>query len=212
MIAVVTPEKLQLSSGTVVRLLGQWTDYQVLLKRRGNKPNPRLKYRLGEILLMSPLAKHGREANAIADFIKILLDYLGQKYEAFTPITLDLPEISGIEPDYSFYLNHWSAVTGKDRIDWTSDPPPDLVLEIDVTSYTNVNDYLPYRVPEIWIYKQNQLLIDTLTQNADQLSQNSQYSPNIEVATILAEYLEQAKQQSSSVAMGLLRKNFPSSS
>ena len=137
MIAVVTPEKIQLSPGVVVHFLGTWKDYQALIEQRGDKANPRIKYRPGEIVLMSPLPKHGREANLIADMIKILLDHLGQNYEAFTPITMDLPEISGIEPDYSFYINNWEAALGKDRMNWITEPPPDLALEIDLTLPTN---------------------------------------------------------------------------
>ena len=210
MIAVVTPEKIKLSPGTLVHLLGTWKDYQVLIEQRGDKANPRLKYQQGEILLMSPLPKHGREANAIADLIKVLLDHLGQKYEAFTPITMDLPERSGIEPDYSFYINNWQKVIGKDKIDWCNEPPPDLVLEIDVTSYTNVNDYLPYRVPEVWIYKKNKLMIYSLESDSYTLVSTSRYFPNLNVVEIVAEYLELAKQESSSVAMSILRKRFPS--
>ncbi len=210
MIAVVTPQKIQLSPGTVVHLLGTWEDYQVLIEQRGDKANPRIKYRLGEILLMSPLPKHGREAHTIASIITILLAHLGQKYEAFTPMTMDLPEISGLEPDYSFYIDNWEAVVGKDRIDWNTEPPPDLALEIDVTSYTDVNDYLPYRVPEVWVYKKNKLMIYTLETNSYKLVSTSRYFPNFKVEEIVAEYVELAKQQSSSVAMGILRRRFPS--
>ncbi len=210
MIAVVTPQKIQLSPGTVVHLLGTWEDYQVLIEQRGDKANPRIKYRVGEILLMSPLPKHGREANTIADLIKVLLDHLGQKYEAFTPMTMDLLEIGGIEPDYSFYIDNWEVAVGKDRIDWSTEPPPDLVLEIDVTSYTDVNDYLPYKVPEVWIYKKNQLMIYVLETDSYSLVSNSRYFPNLNVKEIVSEYIELARQSSSSVAMGILRSRFPS--
>jgi Uma2 family endonuclease len=43
--------------------------------------------------------------------------------------------------------------------DWGVDPSPDLVIEIDVTSYTDINDYLPYKVPEVWLFKKGELLI-----------------------------------------------------
>lgn len=108
---------------------------------------------------MAPLAKHGRDANLIADVIKVLLDHAGREYDAFTPVTMELPEQSGIEPDYCFYIDNWEAVSGKELINWSVDPPPDLVLEIDVTSYSNVNDYLPYQVPEVWLFRKNQLAI-----------------------------------------------------
>ncbi len=211
MIAIVTPEKIHLSPGTLVHLVGNWTDYQTFLERKGEKPNPRIKYRQGEILLMSPLPKHGRKANIIADVIKILLDHLGKKYEAFTPITMNLPEISGIEPDYSFYITNWQVTMGKDRLDWTKEPAPDLVLEIDVTSYTNVNDYLPYKVPEVWIYKNDQLLIYRFETDSYSLVSDSIYFPNFNLSQLIAEYFELANQNSSSVVTNLFRKRFPCS-
>ena len=150
MFAIVSPEKIYLPPGTVVQMPATWENYQSLCQQRGDGSIPRLKYRTGEVLLMSPLPKHGRDASRIADMIIVLLDYNGREYDSFTPVTMELPEESGIEPDYCFYIDNWEAVSGKERIDWRVDPPPDLVLEIDVTSYSDVNDYLPYRVPEIW--------------------------------------------------------------
>lgn len=120
-----------------MRLPGTWQDYRALSEQLGDRSTPRLKYRPGEILLMAPLPEHGRNANLIADVVKVLLDYLGREYEAFTPITMELPEESGMEPDYCFYIDNWAAIAGKKRINWSIDPPPDLVLEIDVTSYQN---------------------------------------------------------------------------
>lgn len=143
--AVVSPEIVQLPAGAVVRLPAGWQEYQILCQRRGEKSIPRLKFRSGEVLLMSPLPQHGRNASLIADIIKVLLDHHEQEYDSFTPITMQIPEESEIEPDYCFYIDHGSAVSGKDRIDWVVDPPPDLVLEIDVASYSDVQDYLPYR-------------------------------------------------------------------
>jgi len=159
MLTVISPEKVYLSAGTVVKSPALWQEYQALCDRRGDGSLPRIKYRSGEVLLMSPLPKHGREASLIADIIKVLLDRSGREYDAFTSITMQLPEESGIEPDYCFYIDHWQAISGKEQIDWRNDPPPDLVLEIDVTSYSDVNDYLPYRVPEVWLLRQQQLRI-----------------------------------------------------
>ncbi len=66
MFAVVTPEKIQLPPGTVMRLPGSWQDYQALTQQLGDRSIPRIKYRPGEILLMSPLPRHGRETHVIA--------------------------------------------------------------------------------------------------------------------------------------------------
>ncbi len=66
---------------------------------------------------MSPLPRHGREAHLLARIVEALLDSGDRNYEAFTPITMDCPEVGGIEPDSCFDIDHWQAVAGKDRID-----------------------------------------------------------------------------------------------
>jgi Uma2 family endonuclease len=205
MFAIVTPEKIQLPPGGVLRLPGNWQDYQKLTQQLGDRSIPRIKYRRGEILLMSPLPQHGREAHIIAMVATVLLDYLGQDYEAFTPITMEIPEESGIEPDYCFYIENWAAVAGKNRINWGVEPSPDLAIEIDVTSYTDVNDYLPYRVSEVWIYKKNQLLIYSYVDEGYKIANNSRFVPDINVGEILAETFQIARDRNVSAAIRELR-------
>ncbi|MBV8882903.1 MAG: Uma2 family endonuclease [Chroococcidiopsidaceae cyanobacterium CP_BM_RX_35] len=206
MLAVVSPEKVYLSAGTVVRSLATWQEYQALCRQRGDGSIPRIKYRLGEVLLMSPLPKHGRDAHLIANIITTLLDRAGQEYDAFTPVTMELPEESGIEPDYCFYIDQWQAVSGKERIDWRNDPPPDLVLEIDVTSYSDVQDYLPYRVPEVWLFRKQQLLIHQLQGNEYVVLSQSQYFPNINLPDVIARCLQIAYQRNTSAAIRDLKQ------
>ncbi|MBW4647257.1 MAG: Uma2 family endonuclease [Kastovskya adunca ATA6-11-RM4] len=206
MFAVVTPEKIHLPPGAVMRLPGSWQDYKALSQQLGDRSIPRIKYRPGEILLMSPLPEHGRKANILADVVKVLLDSLAQEYEAFTPVTMELPEESGIEPDYCFYIDNWEAVAGKDRINWSVEPPPDLVIEIDVTSYTDANDYLPYRVPEVWLFKKNQLAIHGLQDNSYVRTNNSRYFPNMNVSEIVRECLQIAYERNTSAAIRELRR------
>lgn len=203
---VVSPNKIQLRAGAVLRLPATWQEYQKLCQQRGDGSIPRIKYRSGEILLMSPMPKHGRDAHLIANVITTLLDHAEREYDAFTPVTMELPEESGIEPDYCFYIEHWQAVSGKERIDWQTDPPPDLVLEIDVTSYSDVNDYLPYRVPEVWLFRKNQLLVYQLQGTEYLLRTQSQYFPAINLETIIARCLEVAYDRNTSAAIRDLKQ------
>lgn len=198
MFAVVTPETIQLPPGAVLRLPGSWEDYQALSDILGDRAIPRIKYRRGEILLMSPLPQHGRQANVIADVVKVLLDYLQRDYEAFTPIIMKLPHKSGIEPDYCFYYRPLSSSC---RYRST----PDLVTEIDVTSYTDINDYLPHQVPEVWLYKNNQLKIYILQGDRYNERTNSSY-PNINLCEAIAECLQIAYTRNTSVAIRELRQ------
>jgi Uma2 family endonuclease len=190
----------------LVRLPGDWTDYQLLLEKRGDHSLPRIKFRPGEILFTSPMPQHGRDANGLADVVKVLLEHLGCDYVAFMPITLALPETSGVEPDYCFYIKNHTAIAGKDRITWGVDPAPDLVIEVDVTSFTDIADYAPYQVPEVWLWKQQQLLIYHWSSNGYQLQPTSRYCPKLNVSQLTADYLQIARNQSTSAALRNLRQ------
>ena len=63
MYAVISTDRIQMPPGAVMRMPGTWQDYCQLRDSRGDGSIPRLKYHDGEILLMSPLPRHGREAN-----------------------------------------------------------------------------------------------------------------------------------------------------
>jgi Uma2 family endonuclease len=206
MYALVSRDKTELPPGTVIRMPGTWRDYCTLRDNRGDSSNPRIKFRNGEILLMSPLPRHGREANILADLVTILLDRNSQNYEAFTPITMDTPGETGIEPDYCFYINNWQAAAGKNRIDWQVDPPPDLAIEIDVTSYTDTDDFLPYKVPEVWIFKHSGLKIYRLIEAAYIQQETSTYFPTANLPELIDRLLTTAAEQGTGLTLRNLRR------
>jgi Uma2 family endonuclease len=210
MFAVVTPEKIHLPPGTLIKFPGTWQDYQALVEQLGDRQIPRIKYRSGEILLMSPLPVHGKQANIIADVVKVLLDFLGRDYEPFTPITMDLLEERGIEPDYCFYIDNCAAILGKDRIAWGVEPPPDLVIEVDVNSYTDLDDYLPYQVPEVWLFKKNKLRIYGLQNDRYVESSISRYFPNFNVSEIVEECWQMSRDRHTSAVIRELRRKIES--
>ena len=201
MFAVITSDQTQLRPGAVVQFPVTWNEYQTLATRRGDTSIPRIKYRSGEILLMSLLPEHGRSSSLVADVVKVILESFGQNYEAFTPVTIELPEVGGIEPDYCFYINNWEAIVGKKRIDWTTDPPPDLAIEIDVTNYTKIDDYLPYRIPEVWIVEGDRLQVYRWQPDEYLVQNHSQFFPNLDIALLVTECLCFASTQGSGAAI-----------
>jgi Uma2 family endonuclease len=212
MYALISPDKIQLPPGSVVRLPATWQEYQRLCEQRGDGSIPRIKYLDGEVVLMSPLPVHGRDAHLLANIVVTLLDHDGREYDAFTPVTMTLPEESGIEPDHCFYIDNWQAVSGKKRIDWRQDPPPDLVIEIDVTSYSDVQDYLPYRVPEVWLFKKQRLLIYQLQGNDYQLQTSSRYFPEFDLENAIALCVQIAYERNTSAAIRNLKKQLSDNS
>jgi Uma2 family endonuclease len=155
---------------------------------------------------MSPLPKHGRDVHLVASIITTLLQYFNHDYEAFTPITLTVANQSAIEPEYCFYITNWAAVAGKERLNWEKDPPPDLVVEVDVTSYSSIEDYLPYRIPEIWILRQGNLFIYWLEEGTYISHNQSQDFPGLNLPELVAHCLKIAYEENSSAAIRELKQ------
>jgi Uma2 family endonuclease len=61
----------------------------------------------------------------------------------------------GVEPDTCFYIQNEAKIRGKSDIDLAHDPPPDLVIEVDVTSpsLNKMPIYAALGVSEVWLYK-----------------------------------------------------------
>ncbi|WP_421658046.1 Uma2 family endonuclease [Leptothermofonsia sp. ETS-13] len=78
---------------------------------------------------------------------------------------------------------------GKDWIDWQVDPPPDLAIEIDVITYTAAEDYVPYGVPEVWLFKKSGLKIYHLQGNSYQQQSMSRYFPTVDLPALLDQVL-----------------------
>ena len=91
------------------------------------------------------------------------------------------------------------------------DESPDLVIEIDVTSYSNVNDYLPYRVPEVWLLKKNQLAIHRLQDGEYQRRSHSDSFPKVDLQALLTRCLQTTAERSTGVAIRELRQLLQSS-
>jgi hypothetical protein len=60
-ITPISPEKIQLPPGAVMRLPGSWQDYQAISQQLDDRASLRLKYRPSKIFLMAHLPEHGRK-------------------------------------------------------------------------------------------------------------------------------------------------------
>lgn len=204
MFVTLNQDTLNLTPGGEVILRNQtWEDYERLLAIRQDKSFPKIYFNAvdREIRLMSPLPSHGKRSATISDLVKILLQKRGRDWEGFDPITLkDLQRI-GVEPDSCFYVNNRRAILGKDRFDLTVDPPPDLAIEVDFTSRTNLADYTPIKIPELWIYRPSNLKIYLFNGENYLESSVSLLFPDIDVIALIPKYVELAWGEGSSVAL-----------
>jgi Uma2 family endonuclease len=129
--------------------------------------------------------------------------------EAAGATTYKQEPFQGSEPDESFYVRNAHAIIGKSRIDLSVDPPPDIVVEIDITneSLSKFPIYAAFGVPEIWRYDGKQAQIDRLVDQADVPSEASLSFPTL-TAQAMTDFLEQSKTQGQSAALASFRKWF----
>ena len=80
------------------------------------------------------------------------------------------------------------------------------MIEIDVTSYSDIQDYLPYRVPEVWLFKQQQTLIYQLQGANYQLQTHSRYFPEFDVQGTIARCVQIAYERNTSAAIRHLKQ------
>jgi Uma2 family endonuclease len=132
-----------------------WDTYERLLHDYEQCSSPRFTYDRGILEIMSPFSEH----EAFGRFLDFVLAAWADATDTLVRITgsttykrEDLQR--GFEPDSSYYIQHEAAVRGKERIDLRVDPPPDLVVEIDIThsSLDKLSIYAQVGVPEVWRY------------------------------------------------------------
>lgn len=204
MVFTIRPACIDIPPGSEATLRYQtWADYEALLASRHDNAAVKIRYNAHtqELRIMAPLPAHGRRIDSLVDLVKALLRHQGQNWDSSHPITLKQLDEAGAEPDACFYIQNWQAVLGKDRLDLSQDPPPDLVIEMDWTSYTDLSVYEILRVPEVWIYRQASLSIYVLTDAGYEDRLTSPTFPWIDTKTLLPQYVERAWMAGSSIAL-----------
>jgi Uma2 family endonuclease len=139
-----------------------WNTYERLLADHENNSAPRFTYDRGELEIMSPSPEHEAYSRSIALLVELLAAELGIDVYNLGSTTLKREDLErGFEPDSCFYIENEERVRGKARIDLAVDPPPDLVIEIDITSpsFSKLPIYAQIGVPEVWRYDGERLKI-----------------------------------------------------
>jgi Uma2 family endonuclease len=169
-----------------------WQKLEKILEEMGERRAARISYSDGWLEIMVPLPEHEKDKELLGDLVKILLEILQIDFEPFGSTTLKNERMrQAVEPDTSFYIQNQGAVIGKNRIDLNIDPPPDLAIEIDITSRTRFENYEILGVPELWRYKQQGLEIFLLEEDKYIKSQSSPNFPNIPIVELMNEYVQQ---------------------
>ena len=185
-------KQLTVPPGNTVQLNNiSWQTYETILEEMGEGYAARLAYNKGTLEIRMPLPKHERAKSMIGDLVKVLLEELEIDCEPLGSTTFKREDMeTGVEPDDCFYIQNEAAIRGKDRIDLTIDPPPDLAIEIDNSSSTSLSSYQALGVPELWRYNGRVLQINVLQYGKYVETQISQNFPAFPLIEVIPQYLE----------------------
>jgi Uma2 family endonuclease len=206
MVASISLNRIKIIPGQRISLPDvSWEEFEQILLELGEKRVTRIAYCAGELEIWMPLPEHERIKVLISNLLVVLLEELDLPWESLGSSTFKNPQMkAGIEPDDRFYIKNCQTIIGKKRLDLTIDPPPDLAIEIDLTSATQLGAYESLGVPEIWRYQQGKLAIFVLVDGKYLESVTSSLFPTLPIHEGFTSILE----RSSEILMSESRKEF----
>lgn len=172
-----------------------WDEYEDLIQAVGQKPSLRIAYDNGRMQVMTLSFKH----EYYGDFIKRLVDRLNYVFRIkvifFGSATLKRQRrLKGAEPDACFYVQSALVIGHKINLDLRVDPPPDVVLEVDIhhESFSRFHIYEGLGVPELWHYDEQKLTIYHLQEGRYEVVTRSLAFP-ILTDEVLTKFLAQSQ-------------------
>ena len=187
-----------LPRGSAIQLYNvTWDEYEKLLEELDERPYLRLTYDQGYLHIMTISAEHDGFTRLFGYLMLVLAEELGFKYLSRGSTTLNNQRnASGAEADDCFYFSHLAEIGKKKRLDLSVDPPPDLVVEVDIThpSVHKFPIYARLRIPEIWWFDGQDMKFYRLENDFYEEVSLSPRFPFI-AATDLPEFLWQGKSE-----------------
>jgi Uma2 family endonuclease len=198
-----------LPEGAMLRLENiSWDEYEQLLEELGDRPGLRVSYDNGRLEIMSPTHEHEEYKDTILRLVSTMAIEMNFTLETRGSATHKRKrDQKGVEPDCCFYIKNARAIIGKRRVDLNVDPPPDVIVEIDITSksLSRFPIYAAFGVPEIWRYDGEEARIYHLV-NDSYVEADPSISFPILSAQTLTDFLEQSKTRGQSDALLAFRE------
>lgn len=146
-----------------------WDTYERLLADHVDSSAPRFTYDRGELEILSPSTEHEKDSRILNLLVEIIAMELSLEIQNVGSMTFKRePLRRGFEPDSSFYIQHEEYVCGRKQIDLTVDPPPDLIIEIEITrsAIPKLPIYAALGVPEVWRWDGERITLLRLVEDA----------------------------------------------
>jgi Uma2 family endonuclease len=164
-----------------------WAEFEAIVAELGEKRGSRIAYCDRMLEIRMPLPEHELDKELIGDLVKLLIDELDLDCACYGSTTFKRKNLGvGVEPDQCFYIENAAQMVGKRQLDLTIDPPPDLAIEVDVTSRTGLEVYQRLGVPEVWRFEKGELRISLLQDGEYQDSIVSAQFPSFVTASMIS--------------------------
>lgn len=185
-----------------------WEEYEELVDYHlGDFPGVRVSYDQGRMEIMSPSSDHENFTELISQLGRVLADETGLLLESLGSTTYKQEWLArGVEPDGCFYVQNAARIIGR-RIDLKTDPPPDIVIEIDISreSTRKLAIYEGMGVPEVWRYDRKRVYIYQLLEKRYVEVAASKTFPMI-TNDVLLRFLEQNKSEGQTATVRSFRE------
>ncbi len=168
-----------------------WDEYENLLTEVGDDSHTRISYNNGKLEIMSPSRMHELYKGLISRLVDVLTEELNLEYVSFGAMTWRRKQkAKGIEADECFYIQNFLRVADKKEINLEIDPPPDLVIEVDIyhDSTSKFSIYASLGVSEIWQHDGSEIHFYHLTENEYQEVSHSVCFPFL-TAQVVTQFL-----------------------
>jgi len=174
-----------------------WEDYEALLNQVGEARGLRISYDDGTLQIMTSSSAHENYAWFIGSLVGAIGLRLRINIRFFGSTTMkQRKSAKGAEPDACFYVQSAGLIGNRMQLDFATDPPPDIAVEIDIHhgSISKFPIYAALGVPEIWHYDGTQLRIHLLKQDEYILVSASQALPML-TGDILTDFLTRLRDE-----------------
>src|SRR5687767_3883479 len=158
-----------------------WQGYQILLREVGDR-HVFITYDRGTLEFISPSPKHERVAGLITRLIWTYTEEMRIPTASFGMTTWRREDLDrGLEADSCLYILNEPLVRGREDVDLTRDPPPDLAIEVEVTrsALDRLSIYKALRIGELWRWADERLSVQLLESGEYQPATRSRNLPGL---------------------------------
>ncbi len=164
----------------------RWETFLELAEGRSGSV-PRMTYDRGVLELMTPRRQHEQLGRLIGRLVEAYTEVRGIEILSCASTTFKRVDLDrAFEPDESYYIAHADEIRPKDEVDLLLDPPPDLVIEVEITSsaIAKLKLFAAMGVPEVWRHDGTRLTMLALTEGVYEPIESSVGLPGLTTVLI----------------------------